>query len=158
MELILWRHAEAEPGDPDAARTLTARGHKQALRMAEWLDATLPNSCRVFCSPTRRTIQTAEALGRKFKVSAELAPESTVERILTVANWPDSRDPVLIVGHQPALGQLAALLIAGNQQDWTIRKANAWWIMRRERAADDDPCSHTGNYLRAVMTPDLVRK
>jgi phosphohistidine phosphatase len=152
MELILWRHAEAELGDPDHARALTAKGHKQAARMAEWLDRTLPNSCKILVSPTKRTIQTAEALGRKFKIVAELAPDNGAEKLLAAANWPDSREPVLIVGHQPTLGQTASILIAGTPQDWTIRKANVWWIMQRERS------DITDNFIKAVMTPDLVIK
>lgn len=152
MELILWRHAEAEPGEPDEGRTLTARGHKQAWKMAEWLDRSLPNSCRILVSPTARTVQTAEALGRKFKIIAELGPQATPEGILASAHWPDSREPVLIVGHQPSLGNLAALLLAGTPQDWTIRKGNAWWIVQRERG------DSTTNYLKAVMTPDLIVK
>ena len=93
MELILWRHAEAEPGEPDAARALTAKGHKQALKMAEWLDRTLPNGCRILVSPTRRTVQTAEALNRKFKILPELGPATTPAIILHAAHWPDSREP-----------------------------------------------------------------
>lgn len=157
MELILWRHAEAEIGEPDAGRILTAKGHKQAWKMAEWLDASLPDSCRILVSPATRAVQTAEALGRKFKVVADLSPESSVDQVLAAANWPNSRDPVLVVGHQPTLGQIAARLVSGNQQDWTIRKANAWWIVRRDRGdgADDGGSDH---YLRAVMTPELVRK
>lgn len=159
MELILWRHAEAEIGDPDASRSLTARGHKQAWKMAEWLDASLPNSCRILVSPAVRTIQTAEALGRKFKIVAELAPGCTAEQVLAAAHWPDSREPVLIVGHQPTLGQAASLLIAGQQQDWTIRKGNAWWIVQRERDTQTEGSEAiTASYLRAVMAPDLVRK
>ena len=152
MELILWRHAEAEPGEPDEGRMLTAKGHKQAWKMAEWLDRSLPNSCRILASPTARTMQTAEALGRKFKVCPELAPLATPEEILAAANWPDSREPVLIVGHQPYLGQLAALLIAGTPQEWTIRKGNVWWLVQRERG------DNATNYLKAVMTPDLLVK
>ena len=37
MDLILWRHAEAEEGDNDLARELTPKGEKQAARVAEWL-------------------------------------------------------------------------------------------------------------------------
>ena len=152
MELILWRHAEAEMGEPDEGRALTAKGHKQAWKMAEWLDHNLPNSCKILVSPATRTIQTAEALGRKFKIVDELAPDSTAKRILSAAHWPDSREPVLIVGHQPTLGQLAALLLTGTQQDWTIRKGNVWWIVQRERGET------AGNYIRAVMAPDLLAK
>ncbi len=152
MELILWRHAEAELGTPDHARALTAKGHMQAAKMGEWLDRNLPNSCKILVSPARRTMQTAEALGRKFKTVPELAPENGLERLLAAANWPDSREPVLIVGHQPTLGQAAALLIAGMRQDWTIRKANVWWI------AQDEYDNGSSNFLKAAMAPDLFFK
>lgn len=152
MELILWRHAEAEPGEPDEARALTGKGHKQAWKMAEWLDRTLPNGCKILVSPTVRTVQTAEALGRKFKIHPELGPATTPEIILHTAHWPDGREPVLIIGHQPSLGRLAALLLSGTAQDWPIRKASAWWIAQKEI---EGQCS---NYLRAVMAPDLVVK
>jgi phosphohistidine phosphatase len=152
MELILWRHAEAEMGEPDEGRALTAKGHKQAWKMAEWLDHNLPNSCKILVSPATRTVQTAEALGRKFKIVEDLSPESTVEKILAATNWPDSREPVLVIGHQPTLGQLAATLVTGSPQDWTIRKGNVWWIVQRERG------DISGNYVRAVMAPDLLTK
>lgn len=152
MELILWRHAEAEMGEPDEGRALTAKGHKQAWKMAEWLDHNLPNSCKILVSPATRTVQTAEALGRKFKIVDDLSPESTVEKILAATNWPDSREPVLVIGHQPTLGQLAATLVTGCPQDWTIRKGNVWWIVQRERG------DISGNYVRAVMAPDLLTK
>lgn len=152
MELILWRHAEAEPGEPDAARALTAKGHKQASKMAEWLDRSLPNGCKILVSPTMRTVQTAEALNRKFKILPELGPATTPEIILHAAHWPDSREPVLIIGHQPSLGRVAALLLSDVAQDWPIRKACAWWISQKETEG------LRNNYLRAVMAPDLVLK
>lgn len=152
MELILWRHAEAEMGEPDEGRSLTAKGQKQARKMGEWLDHSLPHSCKIFVSPAHRTVQTAEALGRKFKLMDELGPESNVEKILAATQWPDSREPVLVVGHQPTLGQLAALLIDGEVKNWTIRKGNVWWIVRRKRDDIED------SYLRAVMTPELLTK
>lgn len=158
MELILWRHAEAEVGEPDADRALTAKGHKQAWKMAEWLDASLASSCRILVSPAARAMQTAEALGRKFKVVSELGVESSVDQALTAANWPHSRDLALLVGHQPMLGRIAARLIAGSDQAWTIRKANVWWIVRREHGDDANSSGGADHYLRAVMTPELVRK
>jgi phosphohistidine phosphatase len=153
MELILWRHAEAESGEPDHDRALTPKGQKQASRMAEWLDRNLPNSCRILVSPTKRTIQTAETLGRKYKIVPELAPDSDPEQLLAAAHWPDSREPVMIIGHQPTLGQLASLLISGTQQDWTVRKANVWWIAHRARDEEDNSI-----VIRAIMTPELVTK
>lgn len=152
MDLILWRHAEAEVGEPDEGRSLTGKGHKQALKMADWLDRNLPNSCKIISSPATRTIQTAEALGRKFKIHPHLAPTCTVEQLLAVANWPLNREPVLIIGHQPMLGQTAALLIANQMQEWSIRKGNIWWIAQRERG------DMSTNYLKAIMSPDLIAK
>ena len=150
MELILWRHADAEPGEPDSERMLTAKGQKQARKMADWLDRHLPEHCRILVSPTMRTLQTADALGRSYHTSAALAPDTTPERILDAVHWPDSRKPVLIVGHQPSIGQLAALLVAGKQQDWTIRKGNVLWIAQRAR--DEMPAI----YLKAVISPEMI--
>ena len=47
MELILWRHADAEDGLPDLSRRLTPRGIKQAERMAAWLLQRLPGKFHV---------------------------------------------------------------------------------------------------------------
>lgn len=156
MDLILWRHAEAEQGGadlPDEARKLTTKGIKQANKMAYWLDSNLPESCRIFVSPTLRTRETMEALDRKFKVMHELAPDATVETVLAVANWPNSREPVLIIGHQPYLGQVAAHLITPYQEECAIRKGNVWWITQKSKAEEE-----IQTYLKAIMAPDLVVK
>ncbi|MBC7455311.1 MAG: phosphohistidine phosphatase SixA [Massilia sp.] len=152
MDLILWRHAEAEMSEPDLQRALTPKGQKQARRMGQWLDAQLPAGCKILVSPALRTVQTAEALGRKFKVVAHLAPGASAQDVLRAANWPHGKEPVLIVGHQPTLGQVAALLVGGADGDWDIKKATAWWIVQRE---PQDPDSM---YLKAVMAPDLTGK
>lgn len=150
MDLILWRHAEAEPGEPDLGRRLTAKGLKQAERVAGWLDARLPETCRILVSPADRAQQTALALKRKFKTVPELAPGGTSAALLAAASWPDSRESVLVVGHQPTLGEVAALLVAGEEADWSVRKGAAWWLSNRQR--------ETGNavVLKAVIGPDLV--
>ncbi|WP_343583193.1 histidine phosphatase family protein [Herbaspirillum sp.] len=150
MDLILWRHAEAELGEPDEGRALTPKGHKQAGKIADWLDRNLPESCRILVSPATRTLQTVEALGRKYKVHPELAPDKSATDLLRAANWPDSREPVLIIGHQPTLGLVASQLICGQPQEWSLRKANVWWIAQRERG------DITTNYLKAVIAPELI--
>ncbi|HCY63398.1 MAG TPA: phosphohistidine phosphatase SixA [Oxalobacteraceae bacterium] len=152
MDILLWRHAEAEAGEPDEGRALTSKGVRQAQKMAHWLERNLPSRCRILVSPTMRTLQTARALERKFKICPEIGPDASVEALLDAANWPDGKEPVLLIGHQPTLGQAAALLLAGNEQDWTVRKANVWWIAQRERDGESE------NYLKAVMAPDLVLK
>ena len=67
MDLILWRHAEAEDGSltlPDAQRRLTERGEKQARKMALWLSEHLPKATRILVSPAQRTQQTVHPLQR----------------------------------------------------------------------------------------------
>jgi len=155
MDLILWRHAEAheaEAGESDLERALTPKGQKQARRMADWLTAQLPEGCKILVSPALRTVQTAEALKRKFKVVQQLAPGADAEDVLQAANWPNAKEPVLVVGHQPTLGQAAALLMSGQLQDWDLKKANAWWLVQR------DPQDPYSLYLKAVMGPDLAAK
>ncbi|MGL6109719.1 MAG: SixA phosphatase family protein [Rubrivivax sp.] len=156
MDLILWRHADAgEPGDDltqDLQRKLTPKGEKQAARMADWLNRFLPDSTRVLVSPALRCQQTAQALGRKFQTREALGPGGTVGNLLTLARWPDRREPVLIVGHQPTLGMTAALLMAGVQASgeaqgepaahatpaWSVRKGAVWWLRHRQRGGVAD--------------------
>ena len=152
MELILWRHAEAETSEPDLQRALSPKGQKQARKMAEWLDTQLPEGCKIFVSPALRTIQTVEPLGRKYKIAQELAPGAGPLDILRAVNWPNTKETVLVVGHQPTLGQVAALLMTGKAQDWEMKKAAAWWFVQREAQNPDSL------FLKAVMTPELIVK
>jgi phosphohistidine phosphatase len=136
MDLILWRHAEASELDEsqsDLDRALTPKGERQAQRMAAWLNRQLPSTARVLVSPARRAQQTAAALERKFRTVDALAPGAAVDAVLQAARWPDAREPVLVVGHQPTLGLVAASLLAGQPQPWTLRKGGLWWLRGRER-------------------------
>src|SRR5215470_10156490 len=106
MDLVLWRHAEAETGEPDDARRLTTKGKKQARRAAEWLHKNLPNSARILVSPAVRAQQTAAFLAehssRKVKTIAALAPGAGAAEILEIVGWPAAQGCVVVVGHQPA--------------------------------------------------------
>jgi phosphohistidine phosphatase len=150
MDLILWRHAEAEPGEPDLGRRLTAKGIQHAERMAEWLDRHLPATTRILSSPADRAQQTALALKRKFRVEPELAPGGSAAALLAAVGWPDVREPVLVVGHQPTLGEVAALLIAGEEASWSVRKGAVWWLSHRVRD------SHASTVLKVVIGPEFV--
>jgi phosphohistidine phosphatase len=150
MDLILWRHAEAEPGEPDLGRRLTSKGLKQAERMAEWLEHRLPETTRILVSPADRTQQTALALGRKFKTSDDVAPGASTASVLAAAGWPDAREPVLVVGHQPTLGEVAAFLLSGEEAAWSIRKGAVWWFSNRTRLGQP------GVLLKVAIGPDLV--
>lgn len=150
MDLILWRHAEAEPGEPDLGRRLTAKGLKQAERMADWLDRHLPDTTRVLVSPADRAQQTALALKRKFRTVEELAPGAGVAAVLAAASWPDSREPVLVVGHKPTLGAVASFLLSGDESYWSVKKGAVWWLTNRDRAGP------SAVVLRVAIGPEFV--
>jgi phosphohistidine phosphatase len=153
MDLILWRHAEAEEGNgiiADQERRLTARGEKQAKQIATWLRRYLPINCRVLVSPAVRTRQTAEALKRPFEIEQKVGVGATALDVLTVASWPEQGGAVLIVGHQPTLGCVASLLLAGTEAYWSVKKGGVWWFSARTRDGA------TKAILRAVMNPDLA--
>ena len=150
MDLILWRHCDAEPGAPDDARRLTARGVAQAARVAAWLDAHLPDTCRILVSPALRAQATAQALHRAFGTVREIGTGGSVAALLAATNWPDSREPVLVVGHQPTLGRVASFLLAGEETDRAMPKGAVWWLSNRPRE------SGTAVVLKVAIGPDFI--
>jgi len=152
MDLLLWRHAEAEEGPVDLKRKLTARGEKQARQMADWLKAHAPKQLRILVSPAIRAQQTAKALGLPFETVAQLGPTASVPDLLAAIGWPDGErsGAVLIVGHQPVLGRLASLLLAGQEAEWTVKKGAVWWFSNRVRQGE------TQTVLRAVVPAEFA--
>ena len=151
MDLILWRHAEAfdaAEGENDLQRRLTPRGEKHAERMARWLDQQLPEGTRILCSPSVRTEQTVQALKRKYKVRDALAPGATLQDVLETAGWPQARHPVLVVGHQPALGAVVSHLFGMGPEPMAIRKGAVWWLRYRQREGQEQ------TVILSVMTPE----
>jgi phosphohistidine phosphatase len=151
LELILWRHAEAEPGEIDQLRPLTPRGSRHASRIGAWLDRQLPAQCRILSSPATRCVQTVEALGRKFATVDALNTDSTPEAVIEASGWPEARLPVIIVGHQPLLGQVAALIFSGEAHAWKIRKGSVFWIANKGDA-EGEP------FVRLAAGPDMIGK
>lgn len=153
MDLVLWRHAEAQEwteGCDDLARKLTARGEKQAARMSAWLDRQLPQGTRIFVSPAQRTVQTAAALGRKYRLMPELAPDGSVDQLLELAQWSEGKGTVLVVGHQPILGQTIAQLLGLSAAECAVKKGALWWLRKRQRE------SGAQTVVVTVQTPDLL--
>ncbi len=146
MDLILWRHAEAEAGSPDSARKLTERGREQARRIAAWLRLRLPGNCEILVSPAARAQQTASALGIAYTTAPAVGTEVAAEDVIAAVDWPARSGAVLIVGHQPTLGRVAALLISGAEADWDIGKGALWWIRH----------SGGGTRLLAAIDPELA--
>ena len=153
MDLILWRHAEAAPARPDQddlERPLTTKGERQAQRMAEWLKQRLAHSTRVLVSPALRCQQTARALGRHFKTVTAIAPGQDAQALLEAARWPQAAEPVLVVGHQPTLGEVAALLLGDSSQTWAVKKGAVWWLRDRDREGA------ARVVLQAMQSPDCL--
>lgn len=153
MDLILWRHADAEDakaGTADTDRRLSVRGLHQAEEMAAWLRAHALRDPRVLASPAERARQTAEALKLPFKVDRRIGIGASTADLIGAADWPDCRGTVILIGHQPSLGRLAALLLAGEEADWTIKKGGIWWFSNRVRADE------TQTVLKAVANPSVA--
>jgi phosphohistidine phosphatase len=138
MDLILWRHADAEDGGFDLGRKLTPKGEVQAQRVAAWLRGHLPERYRLLASPAVRAQQTAAALGSPITETL-LAPGAKVEAILKAAG---QEGTVVLVGHQPDLGQAIAYLLCGEARDWSVEKGALWWIK--------------GRSVKVVISPDLL--
>jgi phosphohistidine phosphatase len=153
MDLILWRHAEAEEGSeslPDLKRRLTARGEKQARQMAKWLEPRLPKRVRTLVSPAERTLQTAHALDLPFEIEPNIGTQARPTDLLDLANQFSNDATVILVGHQPALGQFAALLLTGEAADWSVKKGAIWWFNRRVRNG------RIQTVLRAVLAAEMA--
>lgn len=150
MELLLWRHAEAEDGEDDLKRRLTERGEQQARLMAKWIRAHQPKDLRIIASPAIRTQQTAKALDLPFDTQRKIGPDACVSELIAASGWPSATGAVLIVGHQPSLGRMAALLLAGHEAEWTIKKGALWWLSNRVRRGE------TQTVLRAMIPAEFL--
>lgn len=150
MDLILWRHADADEGADDMARELTAKGRKQAVAVGAWLDARMPKDARVLVSPAARTQQTAAGLGRPFETVPAIEPGADPADLLHAVGWPESAGTVLVVGHQPTLGQTAAMLLFGEVRPFTLKKGGLVWLTNRTRRGEQQVV------LKAALIPELA--
>ncbi len=153
MELVLWRHADAEDGLVDLDRRLTEKGRHQARRMAAWLRPRLEGKWDILTSPAARAQETAQALELKAEVRLTLGIGATEDAVLREARWPEGGRNVLVVGHQPTLGRIASRLLTGHRGDLSVKKGAAWWFSSR---IDGGHGPHEV-ILRAVIAPDLAQ-
>ncbi len=138
MPLVLVRHADAEDSSPggDLGRPLTATGRRQAEDTARWLaTAVKPLPTQIRASPATRTTQTAELLVATWKAGAiapsdALRPGRTASEAEPVARAHESQ---VLVGHQPTLGELAAVLLGRPALPFAFERGAA---MVLEPAAD----------------------
>jgi phosphohistidine phosphatase len=112
VRVFLVRHADAERGEPDELRVLSAKGREQSRRLAEQFAAEGVRPAAVLTSPLVRAHETADAIARATGTQAEpverLAPGATVDDLRAAVAGRD--EPVVVVGHQPDCGRIVAAL------------------------------------------------
>lgn len=130
-QLILWRHAEAEIDNNDLIRQLTPKGHKQAQKIAQFLKNRLPENFDLYASQAIRSQQTATYLNKKINILYIINPDASAKNLINFIFSLRDKHTVVIVGHQPWLGDLCAFLLNGNFQNqrvWSIKKGAFWWL------------------------------
>ena len=112
MRLVLVRHAEAAPGDPDELRALTPEGHEQARRLGERLRDEGIQPDAVLTSPLLRARETAQELGFGGPQPLdELGPGATADDVrMAIAGRGET---IVVVGHQPDCSRITAALRGG---------------------------------------------
>jgi phosphohistidine phosphatase len=151
MDLILWRHAEAEDTNPagDSDRELTKRGRKQAERVASWLRPRLEGDWTILSSPAVRAVETVTPLDLPYELRPALGTTGRAEGLLREAGWPDG-GRVVVVGHQPTLGEVVAILLGGDDGGVAVRKGAIWWFATRKRDGK------TETVLKAMLNPEML--
>ncbi len=128
MKLFILRHADAEPartGENDRDRALTDKGREQSRKVGRFLRTRELTPDAVFTSPCTRARQTAEVVCEEAclddpELAPWLAPGANPEDIAAALNDCLRLEDLLIVGHQPDLGRLAAFLM-GLPKEMSIR-------------------------------------
>jgi phosphohistidine phosphatase len=114
MRLVLIRHADAAPGSPDELRALTPEGHEQARKLGDRLRADGVEPDAVLSSPLLRAQETARELGfGEPEPHDALAPGATAAGVRAAVA--ERGETVVVVGHQPDCGQIAAALADGEE-------------------------------------------
>ncbi len=150
MDMILWRHADAENTTPDEGRVLTSKGQRQARAMAKWLREHVKGKVHVVASTALRAQQTAQALVNDFDSSSAIAVGASAQDVIELAGWPTGESTIIVVGHQPTLGQVASLLLTGKEADGQIKKGAIWWFRARGEGMEMETLLH------AVISPELL--
>ncbi len=157
------RHAIAEDRDPerwpgDRDRPLSASGIAKVRESARGLGRWAPRVDAVCSSPLRRAWQTSEILshvaGWPAPVELEaLEPGQPVEEALREVASRSPAERLALVGHAPALDELAALALFGGRdvQPFALRKGGAACLVF------EGPVQAGGAHLLWLATPKLLR-
>lgn len=177
--IIIWRHAEAElahnaSDEADEIRQLTPKGGNQAKCMAHWLKKHLLKETLRISSPALRALQTAKAFSEQVQLQDGLKPNASLCDVITtlaaIQHQLDLVSPkmaqknVLIIGHQPWLGQLVTHLLTQHLHDaaqkmypdnmTSIKKGAVWWL--RLYTMTDSAGVEQQYKLLTVQTPSLL--
>lgn len=125
-ELILLRHAEAQPataGSDDRNRRLSGRGEQEARAAGSWLAARGIRPDRVLCSPSERTLATASLALAALPQAPAAEPaddiyNATPGELLALLDQHEDAGTVLLVGHNPGIERLVALLVEGRSDEF----------------------------------------
>lgn len=130
MNLFLLRHAEAVPeASSDAERPLTERGAKQARAVGRFcrdhgiLPDLVLSSPLVRARETARVVAGALQLVERVKIEDFLKPGMSVETAISSLEKYGDRTSIMMVGHEPDLGELASALLGSGKESVHIRKA-----------------------------------
>jgi phosphohistidine phosphatase len=124
--LVLVRHAQAADAATDLDRPLTAHGAQRAAAIGSWLAQAGIVPDRVVVSPARRTRQTwARAGGTPPVVDPRVYDNTVADLLAVIAETPDEVGVLVVVGHNPSIGRLAAVLDDGQGDPGIRRYVNA---------------------------------
>ncbi len=120
--LLILRHAKAQPDAPngDHARSLTGRGRRDASTIGFYISSQLGMPDGIVTSDARRALETAELVAAGCRFPAPLTVESDIYGadadglVSVVRRMPDAAACVVIVGHNPGMEDLVALLTGSN--------------------------------------------
>lgn len=149
MEIILWRHAEADDNYvDDLNRALTQKGREQAEITAEWLANRLPDNYLLLSSQAKRAKQTAAYLSEPL-VDAIFNPGNSAVKVKNQLNQliKEYNRPLVLVGHQPFLGQVASLYKRGDSMSQPVKKSGIYWLKERSGVW----------YYKAILSPKLIK-
>lgn len=156
-ELMLLRHAEAMSGGPDGRdieRPLSLHGEAQARAAGVWLAEQQAAPDTVLCSSARRAQMTADAVGKALRVpEPQFLPAiyqaTPGELLLLIEAHAAEARRVLLVGHNPGLEQLLALLTEGRSASARgLSPATLAWIV-----LPDDALEPGHGRLHALWSP-----
>lgn len=154
MQLFVIRHATAVPRGgraPDAERRLTPKGRRRWARAVRGLERLGTTFDRLYHSPWRRAVETADALADlvdgETVATRGLAREPTAALVAQLEG-----ERVALVGHQPWLGELVGILVFGEAREgarFDLKKGAVVWLEGDPRAG--------GMMIRAVLPPRVLR-